>query len=66
MKNLVIVELKFAKALIPEHQMQFLNYLRASGLSVTLILNFETLKLDYGRFENRFLKTPSPSSFSSL
>ncbi len=58
----VIVELKSAKALIPEHQMQVLNYLRASELPVALLVNFGNPKLEYRRFENRFLKNPSPSS----
>jgi GxxExxY protein len=38
----VIVETKVAKAIDPAHRAQVLNYLRASGLEVGLILNFST------------------------
>jgi len=62
----VIVELKAAKSLAPEHQMQILNYLRASGLPVALFMNFGTPKLEYRRFANRFLNSSSPLSPSSL
>ena len=62
----VIVELKAAKSLAPEHQMQILNYLRASGLPVALLMNFGTPKLEYRRFANRFLNSSSPLSPSSL
>ena len=65
-ENQVIVELKSSKALVPEHQMQVLNYLRASGLPVALLINFGTPRLEYRRFENRFLKIPSLSSPLSL
>ena len=36
----VIVEVKCARALDPTHSAQLLNYLRASGLEVGLVLNF--------------------------
>jgi GxxExxY protein len=36
----VIVEIKVAKAIDPVHRAQLLNYLRASGLEVGLIMNF--------------------------
>jgi GxxExxY protein len=62
----VIVELKSATVLTPEHKMQALNYLRASGLPVALLINFGTSRLEYRRFENRFLKSASPLSPSSL
>ena len=38
----VIVETKVAKAIDPMHRAQVLNYLRASGLEVGLVLNFST------------------------
>jgi GxxExxY protein len=65
-ENQVIVELKSAKALAPEHKMQTLNYLRASGLPVALLINFGVPRLEYRRFENRFLKSESPLSPPSL
>ncbi|MEO8606016.1 MAG: GxxExxY protein [bacterium] len=38
----IIVEVKAAKAIDPAHQAQVLNYLKATGLKVGLILNFGT------------------------
>jgi GxxExxY protein len=61
----VIVELKAAKALAPEHEMQVLNYLRASNKPIALLFNFGTPKLAYRRYTNRFTP-PSHSSTSSL
>ena len=39
-ENLVIVELKAADALREEHECQLLNYLKATGIQVGLLLNF--------------------------
>jgi len=36
----VICELKAIKALLPEHQAQLLNYLKATGVKVGLLINF--------------------------
>lgn len=36
----VIVELKAVREIAPEHRAQVLNYLRATGLSVGLLVNF--------------------------
>jgi GxxExxY protein len=58
-ENLVIVELKAASALIPEHRMQTLNYLRASGLPIALLMNFGNPRVEYRRYENRFGLPPS-------
>ena len=38
--NVVLVELKAADKLAPEHQAQLLNYLRATDIEVGLLLNF--------------------------
>ena len=38
--NKVIVELKAAKSLIPDHHAQLLNYLKATDIEVGLLLNF--------------------------
>ena len=45
----VIVELKAVKAIDEIHQAQLLNYLKATGLHVGLILNFGTPKLGIKR-----------------
>ena len=38
----VIVELKAARDLAPEHRAQLINYLRATGLKLGLLVNFGT------------------------
>lgn len=48
-ENKVIVELKAVKALIPEHQAQLINYLKATGIDVGLLINFGTPKLEVKR-----------------
>jgi GxxExxY protein len=45
----VIVELKAAKAIAPEHQAQIINYLKATGIEVGLLINFGNPKLEYKR-----------------
>jgi GxxExxY protein len=45
----VIVELKAVKALMPEHQAQLINYLKATGIDVGLLINFGTPKLEVRR-----------------
>ncbi len=36
----VVIELKAAQAISPDHEAQLLNYLKATGLEVGLLLNF--------------------------
>ena len=38
--NKVIVEVKAVKSLLPEHEAQILNYLKATGIEIGLLLNF--------------------------
>ena len=45
----VLVELKAVKALVPEHQAQVINYLKATGIEVALLINFGNSKLEYKR-----------------
>ena len=46
----IIVELKAAKALLPEHEAQLLNYLKATGRRVGYLVNFGAHpKLDWRR-----------------
>ena len=52
----VILELKAVKILALEHVAQTLNYLKATGKPVAMLLNFGTAKLEYRRFDNRFSK----------
>ncbi len=45
----VIVELKAMDALCPEHIAQVLNYLKATGKKLGLLINFGTQSLQYKR-----------------
>jgi len=45
----VIVELKAAEGLLPEHTAQVLNYLKATDKKLGLLINFGTPKLQYKR-----------------
>ena len=45
----ILLELKAAKAIDPIHEAQLLNYLKAAGIRVGLILNFGTPKLGIKR-----------------
>jgi GxxExxY protein len=54
-ENSVLLELKAAKALAPEHLAQVMNYLKATGIEVGLLVNFGNPKLEYRRLGNRLL-----------
>ena len=51
-ENLIIIELKCCKNLLPEHQAQVINYLVASNLPVGLLVNFNNKQLDYKRLHH--------------
>ncbi len=46
----VIIELKTVSKIAPEHKAQVINYLKASGIEVGLLINFGNPKLEYKRF----------------
>ena len=48
-ENKLIIELKSVSALRPEHQAQVINYLKATGIEVGLLVNFGNPKLEYRR-----------------
>jgi GxxExxY protein len=52
--RLVIVELKAVKAFDEIHMAQCLNYLKATGITVCLLLNFGAPKLEIKRIVHRF------------
>ena len=53
-ENEVVVELKAVRALDNVHQAQCMNYLRATKLTVCLLLNFGTSRLQVKRIVNGF------------
>ena len=55
----VVVELKAVKVLLSEHHAQVLNYLKATGKPVSLLINFGNPKLEFRRFDHRFEKSES-------
>jgi len=48
-EDVLIVELKCAERLANEHTAQCLNYLRASGRTVCLLVNFQKPKVEWRR-----------------
>ncbi|MBI3112097.1 MAG: GxxExxY protein [Ignavibacteriales bacterium] len=61
----VVLEIKSVESLFPIHQAQLLTYLRLSGISVGLLINFNVPVLKHGlkRLVNNF-EQPSVSSVS--
>jgi GxxExxY protein len=62
----VVVELKAARTIAPEHRAQIINYLRATGMKLGLLVNFgATPQVEIERFA--LSKPPSASSaFSAV
>ncbi len=57
--DLVIVELKAAESICPEHEAQLTNYLRATNCEVGLLLNFgKTPQFKRKIFKNDFKNNP--------
>lgn len=50
----ILIELKAVDSFSKQHYAQILNYLKATGIEVGLIVNFGNPRLEYRRFENRF------------
>jgi GxxExxY protein len=48
-EDVLVVELKCVERLANEHTAQCLNYLRASGLAVCLLVNFQKPKVEWKR-----------------
>jgi GxxExxY protein len=49
----VIIELKTVSKLAPEHQAQVINYLKATGIKVGMLINFGNPALEYRRLTLR-------------
>jgi GxxExxY protein len=48
-ENRVVIEVKAAKALTAEHEAQLINYLRATGIRVGLLVNFGKPRVEWKR-----------------
>ena len=53
-ENAILVEVKAVRALDAMHDAQCLNYLKATGLKVCLLLNFAKPRLEFKRRVNGF------------
>jgi GxxExxY protein len=58
-EDMLVVELKCAERLSNEHTAQCLNYLRASGRTLCLLVNFQKPKVEWKRIVHNF-QTPEP------
>lgn len=47
--ELVVVELKAVSRILAEHKAQVINYLKATGIEIGLLVNFGNPKLEYYR-----------------
>ena len=54
-EDLILVEIKCSDHFAPEHLAQCINYLRASNLTLCLLLNFQKPKVECKRVVNRYL-----------
>ena len=52
----IIVELKSVSSILPEHEAQIINYLRATGFKLGLLLNFNEESLFFKRYPNVLAK----------
>ena len=50
--NEIIIEIKAMEALVPEHEAQLINYLKATQKPLGLLVNFGGPSLQYKRFAN--------------
>ena len=53
-EDVLVIELKCVDRLMKEHTAQCINYLKASGLKVCLLVNFQRPKVEWKRIVNRF------------
>jgi GxxExxY protein len=58
-EDVLVVELKCVERLAAEHTAQCLNYLRASGLTLCLLVNFQKPKVEWRRIVHGF-QLPEP------
>lgn len=53
-EDVLVIELKCAEGLSVEHVAQGVNYLRASGRTLCLLVNFQKAKVEWKRVVHRF------------
>jgi len=58
-EDLLVIEVKCVDRLSPSHTAQCLNYLRASGLRLCLLVNFQSPKVEWKRIMSGF-EPPEP------
>lgn len=58
--QIVIVELKAVKSLLPQHSAQVINYLKATNKEVGVLLNFGDNSLVHKRFYNYINNSSNP------
>ena len=65
-EDAVVVELKSVRELLPIHQAQILSYLRLSGKTIGLLINFNVTRLKDGiqRYANMHPPSLRPSASS--
>jgi len=58
----IVIELKAARSIAPEHRAQLINYLRATGMKLGLLVNFGATS---GVEIERFALSQPPSAYSA-
>ena len=61
-EGVLVIELKCVERLANEHTAQCLNYLRASGRSVCLLVNFQRPKAEWRRIVNGYQPAEAPEA----
>ena len=61
-EDAVLVELKAVVKILPEHKAQSINYLKACGLKVALLINFGNAKVEHYRLEHPDVYQPKPTA----
>ena len=64
-EDVLVVEFKCAERLANEHVAQCLNYLRASGLTLCLLVNFQKPKVEWRRLVLAF-QIPEPPEATAV
>jgi GxxExxY protein len=62
-ENRVLLEFKSVESLLPVHEVQVVNYLKATGLDLGLLLNFGRPTLQIRRKHRKSIPSESPISF---